>query len=137
MSPAMTRHADAVRSFYAEIWERGELSRIPALLHEGFTFRGSLGSVLTGHAAFADYVRRVTGALAEYRCEILDLIEEGPRLAARMRFGGTHRGPLFGIPATGRAVAWDGAAFFTFEGDRVRDLWVLGDVHGLLGQLRA
>lgn len=133
----MARHADAARSFYADVWERGNLSRIPHLLHEDFAFRGSLGPVLTGHAAFAGYVRQVTGALADYRCEILDLIEEGPRLAARMRFGGRHRGPLLGVPATGRAVAWDGAAFFTFEGDRVRDLWVLGDLQSLLGQLQA
>ena len=37
----------------------------------------------------------------------------------------------------GKHVAWAGAPFFTFEGDRVRDLWVLGDVHGLIDQLRA
>jgi hypothetical protein len=32
-------------------------------------------------------------------------------------------------------VAWAGAAVFTFDGDKIVDLWVLGDLHGLLQQL--
>jgi len=33
-------------------------------------------------------------------------------------------------------VEWLGSAHFTFEGDKVSDLWVLGDVHGLLQLLQ-
>jgi hypothetical protein len=29
----------------------------------------------------------------------------------------------------------DTALIFTFDGERVRDLWVLGDIHGLIGRL--
>ncbi|ACI58196.1 hypothetical protein Rleg2_4972 (plasmid) [Rhizobium leguminosarum bv. trifolii WSM2304] len=52
------------------------------------------------------------------------------------RFHGTHRKELFGISATGRHVWWYGAPFVAFEGDKVKDLWVLGDIHGLIERLK-
>ena len=52
-----------------------------------------------------------------------------------MTFSGRHRGPLLGVPATRRRVSWAGAAFFTFSGGRIADVWVLGDLHGLAEQL--
>ena len=127
-----------VGSFYADVWDRGDLSLLPALLREDFTFRGSLGVELRGHAAFAQYVQAVRAALGEYRCEILDLVCEGSRAFARMRFSGIHRGDFMGHPPTGKRVAWLGAALFTLGDDgRVADLWVLGDLHGLTALLRA
>ncbi|PWS36810.1 hypothetical protein DFH01_13255 [Falsiroseomonas bella] len=125
-----------MRAFYAEVWEAGRLGRIPALMAPDVAFRGSLGSVLRGHDAFAGYVRTVRGALQRYRCDIVDLVEEAPRVAARMRFSGHHAGgPLLGVPPTGREVGWAGAAFFDCTGGLIRDLWVLGDLDDLRRQL--
>ena len=92
--------------------------------------------MLVGHDEFAGYVDFVTGALEGYASDILTLVEEGDRVAGRLRFHGRHRREMFGIAPTGRHVWWFGAPVFTFEGDRVRDLWVLGDVHGLIRRLR-
>lgn len=57
---------------------------------------------------------------------------EPPKAFARMRFSGVHREELLGFARTGKRVEWAGAALFTFSGNRVADLWVLGDVHGLI-----
>lgn len=121
-----------VESFYADIWNRHDKSGIPALLREDFTFRGSLGQVKTGHEGFASYVDFVHAALGEYRCDIVDLVVETPKAFARMRFSGIHRGGFFGYPPSGKPVEWQGAALFTFEAGQIADLWVLGDLHGLL-----
>ena len=40
------------------------------------------------------------------------------------------------MPPSGRHVWWTGMPIFTFEGAKVRDLFVLGDIHGLIGRLR-
>jgi predicted ester cyclase len=121
-----------VESFYADIWNRHDKSTISMLLCADFTFRGSLGQLRNGHSGFASYVDFVHQAIAEFRCDILDLVIEEPKAFARMRFSGTHRGELFGFQPTGKPIEWAGAALFTFSGNRVADLWVLGDVHGLL-----
>ena len=121
-----------VQKFYAVVWNNHDKSAIPSLLRSDFTFRGSLGQSKTGHAEFADYVDFVHQALGAYQCDILDLVEEGNQCFARMRFSGTHRGDFFGFKPTGKRVEWAGAALFSFKDGRVADLWVLGDVHGLV-----
>lgn len=132
---ASSPRKETVRKFYKDMWDHADLSLIPEIFHADFTFRGSLGPVLVGHDQFADYVRWVTGALDRYTSDILVLIEDGDRVAAKLRFHGIHRRPLFGREPTGRHVWWYGAPIFTFEADKVRDLWVLGDIHGLIGRL--
>lgn len=127
---------EIVRAFYKDLWDRADKSLIPHIFHAGFTFRGSLGPTLVGHDAFAGYVDWVTGALGRYTSDILALIEEGNQVSAKLRFHGIHRKEMFGVPPSGRHVWWTGMPIFTFEKGKVRDLYVLGDIHGLIGRLK-
>jgi len=126
---------EAVRRFYKRVWDESEISLIPELFHENFTFRGSLGPLLVGHAQFVEYVRWVTATFDDYTSDILALVEEGNQVVGKLRFHGRQRKPLFGRHPTGGRIWWNGTAFFRFDGERVRDLWVLGDIYGLLGRL--
>jgi predicted ester cyclase len=127
---------ETVRVFYKELWDRADTSLIPRIFHEGFTFRGSLGPTLVGHDPFAGYVDWVTDSFGQYTTDILSLIEEGNRVSGKMRFHGLHRRDMFGVPPTGRHVWWTGMPIFTFDGAKVRDLYVLGDIHGLIGRMK-
>lgn len=133
----MSAQLETVRLFYHEMWNRADKSRIAEVFHPDFTFRGSLGPVLVGHEQFAGYVDAVVRALPDFLCEILETTEQANRVVARMRFSGTQEGEMMGFAPTGRRVAWDGSAHFTFRDRLVADLWVLGDVHGLLQRLAA
>ena len=133
---ALSPQKETVRVFSKELWDHANKSLIPRIFHEHFTFRGSLGPQLVGHDEFAGYVDWVTGAFGDYTTDILAMIEEGNRVSGKMRFRGVHRKELFGVPASGRHVWWIGMPIFTFEGDKVRDLFVLGDIHGLIGRLK-
>jgi steroid delta-isomerase-like uncharacterized protein len=128
-------HRTIIQRFYHEIWNEIDKDRIRELCHQDFTFRGSLGQVKRGHAGFADYVDFVTGALGDYRCDIQETICEGNKAFAKVLFSGVHRAEFFGYPATHKRVEWMGAAVFTFSGGKIADLWVLGDVYGLVQQL--
>jgi predicted ester cyclase len=127
---------EAVRVFYKELWDHADKSLIPHIFHEGFTFRGSLGPTLVGHDQFAGYVDYVTGALDRYTTDVLVMIEEGNRVSGKMRFHGIHQKELFGVAPSGRHVWWTGMPIFSFDGAKVRDLYVLGDIHALIGRLR-
>jgi predicted ester cyclase len=116
--------------------DHADKSLIPKIFHEGFTFRGSLGPTLVGHEQFAGYVDDVTAAFGQYTTDILALIEEGNRVSGKMRFHGFHRKEIFGVAPTGRHVWWTGMPIFTFDGAKVRDLYVLGDIHGLIARLK-
>lgn len=125
-----------VKLFYEEIWNQYDKTRIPQYLHEMFTFRGSLGKSSQGHQGFAQYVDSIHHSLADYHCEIQSLLAEGEQCFARMMFSGVHKGEFLGYPPTGHRLCWAGAAVFTFEAERVVDLWVLGDLYSLEDQLK-
>jgi SnoaL-like polyketide cyclase len=133
---ALSPQKETVRVFYKELWDYADKSLIPTIFHPDFTFRGSLGPTLVGYAQFAGYVDWVTGALGQYTTDILALIEEGNRVCGKMRFHGFHRKELFGVPPSGRHVWWTGMPIFTFDGPKVRDLFVLGDIYGLIERLK-
>jgi predicted ester cyclase len=133
---ALSPQKEIVRVFYKELWDHADKSLIPNILHNDFTFRGSLGPALVGHEQFAGYVDLVTDTFGQYTTDILSLIEEGNRVTGKMRFHGFHRKELFGVQPRGRHVWWTGMPIFTFEGPKVRDLFVLGDVHGLIDRLK-
>jgi len=63
-------------------------------------------------------------------------VTEGERAFARMRFEGIHRGLFLGFAPTGQRVDWAGAALFTVKGDKIADLWVLGDFTGMRARLQ-
>ena len=44
---------------------------------------------------------------------------------------------MFGVAPTGRYVWWTGILIFTFDGNKVRDLYVLGDIYGLIERMRS
>lgn len=133
---ALSPQKETVRAFYKDLWDHADKSLIPQIFHEGFTFRGSLGPVLVGHDEFAGYVDYVTGAFDKYTTDIIAMIEEGNRVSGKMRFHGWHRKEIFGVPPSGRHVWWTGMPIFTFDGPKVRDLFVLGDIFGLIGRLK-
>jgi predicted ester cyclase len=127
---------EAVRIFYKEMWDHANTTLVQRLFHPEFTFRGSLGPQLVGHQQFIGYVQLVTGAFDRYTSDILELGQEGSKVFGKLRFHGYHCRELFGLPPTGRHVWWYGTPIFTFDGAYIRDLWVLGDIHGLIARLR-
>ena len=122
---------DLVNTFYERIWNAGDLSAASDLLSVDFAFRGSLGNEMKGHDRFCEYVRSVRGALAQYRCEILECVVEEERAFAKMCFSGIHVATFRGFQPTGKLATWLGAAFFRCEGGLIAELWVLGDLAGL------
>jgi predicted ester cyclase len=68
--------------------------------------------------------------------EIIDLIAEGDRVAARFTCSGTHTGEWLGHAATGRRFELiDEAAIYRFRDGRIVESWGVEDTLGRLEQL--
>ena len=65
-----------VQRFYEVLWNAHDLGAIPSVLHDDFTFRGSLGDERRGHKGFTEYVNMVHAALGDYHCTIEVLVAE-------------------------------------------------------------
>src|SRR5713101_7660612 len=119
------------------MWNRFDKTIFPDILTEDLRFRGSLGQSKSGHAEFGEYVDFIQRAFPDFSNEIEEIISEGDKAFAKLTYRGTHRGEVFGIAPTGRLIQYAGAAVFKFRGDRIAEVWVLGDTHGLISQLEA
>jgi predicted ester cyclase len=126
-----------VSDFYHRIWNSGDIEALPDILAADFSFRGSLGTQVKGHALFWEYVCGIRASLRDYHCGILDCVSEGDQAFARMKFSGIHVGDFRGYRPTRLPVHWIGAALFRFENKRISDLWVLGDLAGLDALLKS
>lgn len=128
---------DLVSAFYDRLWNSWDDASVDAVLAETFAFRGSLGTATVGRDEWRAYRDTIRSGAADFHNQVVALVVEGDTAAARLRYTGTHTGALLGHAPTGRAFAYDGAAFFTSEDGRLTSAWVLGDLMALTGQLTA
>jgi steroid delta-isomerase-like uncharacterized protein len=126
---------DLVARFYDRLWNAWDDAAVDDTLAEDFRFRGSLGDQTEGRDGWRRYRDKIRSGSHDFRNEIVELVVDGDRVAARLRYSGTHSGPLLGIEATGRPFSYAGAAFFTVARGRLASAWVLGDLAGLRAQL--
>ena len=124
-----------VQRCYEEMWNRWNFALANELLADDISFRGSLGAEMRGREQFCDYILRVQNAFPDFQNRINQMVAEDDCVVARLTYTGTHRGEIFGIPATGKRISYAGAAFYRIANDRIAEGWVLGDVAGLLRQL--
>jgi steroid delta-isomerase-like uncharacterized protein len=90
---------------------------------------------VNGIAEFKQYVNRIRLAFPDFHNHIEELIAEGEKVAARLTYTGTHRGELFGLPATGNKITYAGIAIFEFKECKIVRGYVLGDTESLKRQL--
>ncbi len=126
---------ELVERFYDRLWNAWDDNAIESTLDENFAFRGSLRQETIGRNGWRSYRDQVRRGAPDFTNLVVDLVVGGDRAAARLRYIGTHRGPLLGLAGTGRAFAYDGAAFFRAQGGLLVEAWVLGDLAGLRQQL--
>ena len=127
--------SNLVERFYGELWNKWNDPAVEDTLGPGFAFRGSLGQETLGRDGWRRYRDLVRAGSADFCNEIVELVRDGRRAAARLRYTGTHTGVLLGLPATHRRFEYAGAAFLAADSRFLTSAWVLGDLDGLRRQL--
>jgi steroid delta-isomerase-like uncharacterized protein len=124
-----------VHRFYDVLWNAWDDAAVASTLHPDLRFRGSLGQETVGLDQWRDYRDGVRRGSSDFHNEVLDLVADGDRAAARLLWSGTHEGTLLGVAGTGRRFSYPGAAFFTARDGLLADVWVVGDLVELRRQL--
>ena len=128
---------ELISEFYNEVYNNKDLARIPKLFTDDCVFRGSIGQEKFGHEGIAEYVRLITEAFGEFECTFHQVICEHENAYTRIRFSGIHQDKFMGYSPSGKPVSWIGSVEFKFRNGKISELWALGDLHGLVQQLRA
>ena len=74
-------------------------------------------------------------AFPDLEMTIEQQIAEGPWVATRVTYRGTHMGEFAGVPATGRRIEYSGTAMDRLENGKVVEMWHTVNMHLLLRQI--
>lgn len=128
-------HAATLRQMY-DLITAHDIDGFCALLADDFVEH----EVLPGDGSDAEKVRRFfleqIAAFPDMAMTVLDVIDGGEKIAARVRLTGTQTAGFMGIPATGKAIDVDVMDVMRFGDDGlVHEHWGVADQMTMMRQL--
>ena len=81
------------------------------------------------------FAARIAG-LPDLQVTVETSVISGDRVAASFVYEGTHEGTYFGIAPTHRKLRFTSCDIFSLKDGLVREHWGMGDIAGVLAQLR-
>lgn len=125
------------RRFIDEVFNHGRIEKLGEFLAPNYVFRDAPPGAPNGPESVAGVVKMFRAAFPDLVVAIDEQMAEGDRVCSRATTRGTHRGALFGIQPTNKAVAMTGLTLVRVADGRLVESWVKNDVIGLLKQLGA
>jgi steroid delta-isomerase-like uncharacterized protein len=97
---------DVVRSWFEELWNRGDESTIDRLFASDGLVHDLLpdGQPMKGPADFRPFYRRFRGAFPDINVRVSQTVSAGDLVVAHCHVTGTHRGDPLGFPATNQRI---------------------------------
>ena len=123
-----------------EIWNTGKLELIDSVYASDFVAHWPASSEVPerrGVDGIRFGVERIRRAFPDWYEKVLDVFGSEDRVASRYLSTGTHRGPFWGIEATGRTIEIQEISIFRVAGDRIVEQWCMFDELARLQQIGA
>jgi steroid delta-isomerase-like uncharacterized protein len=128
-------HAATARRMYDFI-NAGDIGAFGDLLAEDFVEHEELPGLSPSKDGVKTFFLMQLAAFPDLRMDVEDIVADGAKVVARVRYTGTQQGEFQGMPATGKSVNVQLVDIFAFDGDgRVREHWGVLDQLTLLQQL--
>jgi len=125
----------AVRHFFEDVWNGGDVSKVVDFLAEDFVSHNTLGVVIMGPDQYGRAVGAYRLAVPDLVVTLEDVFVSGDRVAVRGVDRGTHVGELMGKPGSGQKFAATWIEIFRIEGRKAVEGWLETDTRRLLDQL--
>lgn len=90
---------------------------------------------LKGPAAFKAMFTGFTGAISDFREEVVDQIAEGDKVVTRLSGSGRHTSELMGAAPTGKTIKFTGVVISRFVDGKIAEEWAEFDALSFLQQL--
>jgi steroid delta-isomerase-like uncharacterized protein len=130
-------HKAIIRDYVDTVWNRQRLDRADDFVAVDFTDHAASPQQAPGLTGARQKWAMFQAAVPDLNVTIEDMVAEGDRVAVRRTYTGTHRGPMFGVPATGNTVHFPGFSIFRLAAGRIAEHWELFDRLTLMQQLGA
>jgi len=124
-----------LKRFYDEGWNANDLAVYDELVTEDFVDHQALPGLPPGREGFKQLNVMFRSAFPDVWVNVEGIIAEGDMVSCRWTSTGTHKGDLFGIPATGRPVKVTATVVYRVANGRLAEGWINRDDLGMMRQL--
>jgi steroid delta-isomerase-like uncharacterized protein len=119
-----------------EALSRQEVEGVLSFYREDVVFEDvSLDEPLRGKQQMRQFMEDIYRAFPDLRVEVINVIAEGPLVAAEYYLLGTHRGPFSGYAPTGRSFRIKAVSVYEYDGSLFTRETFYWDSASLLRQL--
>jgi steroid delta-isomerase-like uncharacterized protein len=129
------RNQDAFRRIIEEGFSQGNLDALDAVVAPDLVEHQNITGLPPGLEGLRALIRGLRAVLPDLTVTIDDITADGDKVWARLVGRGTHRGPFFGLPGTGKTVSIDVMDVGRFENGKLVEHWGVPDRFSLLEQL--
>ena len=131
----MSSHKGLLQEMIDNLWNPQVTPSFERYYTDDFRNHDPLSPGVTTREELQQAALEYAAGFPDHSVTILDMIEEGDKVAKRFVFRGTHTGDYQGTPATGKSVDSTGVCVYRFEGDKVAECWWNRDELTTLQQL--
>jgi steroid delta-isomerase-like uncharacterized protein len=124
-----------VRRMIEQVYNERQLDLIEEFFNEDIIQHFVGNPSITGLEALQETIAKSLNTFPDFRLSFEDEVAAGDKVAARWTMTGTHKGELFGIPATGKQVTHSGVTFYRLANAKIAEFWFLADNLGMMQQL--
>jgi predicted ester cyclase len=124
-----------MRRILDEAFSKGDVDVLDELMTPDFVNHNAPPGMDTGVEGVKKVIRVERTGFPDFKAEIIRDFEDGDYVIQHVKVSGTHLGPVFGVPATGRTVTWNEIHIAKVRDGRCSDHWACNDLHSLLIQI--
>jgi steroid delta-isomerase-like uncharacterized protein len=128
-------HPATARRMY-DLINAGDIDAFGDLLADDFVEHEELPGLAPSKDGVKTFFRMQLAAFPDLRMDVRDIVADGDKVVARVRYTGTQQGEFQGMPATGKSVDVQLVDIFRFSPDgRVSEHWGVLDLLTMMQQL--
>jgi steroid delta-isomerase-like uncharacterized protein len=128
-------HAATARRLY-DLLNAGDVDGFGKLLTDDFIEHEEVPGLAPTKDGVKTFFQMQLVAFPDLRMAVQDIVDDGTKVVARVRYTGTQKGEFQGMPATGKSVDVQLIDIFGFGDDgRVREHWGVIDLLAMMQQL--
>lgn len=131
----MLEQVKTLHDLATEMWNTGDLSRFDEVYDSNYVNHDPSQPDIVDCEGLKALIAEVRKGLPDFKSVTEHLIVENDKAASRSVITGTHTGPLWGIPPTGKKVTFTSMAMTRIEHGKVVETWWNSDNLGLLQQI--
>jgi len=124
----------AVRRFFEEGWNKGDLARVKAFLADGFVSHNSFNITIRSSDEYCQGVVAYRAAVPDLVTSLEDVIVAKDRVVVRGTDRGTHQGEFMGKAGSGRFVTVTWIEIFRMEAGKAVEGWVESNTTALFDE---